>query len=242
MRIIAQKSNNQNTYNFFSSGLSNSYIDGISFNITYTKDNKVVIFNTPSLEPAITNTINTSTLGELQGYEISQLEEELKNLEHVSNKKDIYILLSLPNYGVLTDTNIEMVTMNMNSYVDEVKKIVDSYPNLTINLHSYNRNLVTIMKQRITNHPIGFAITGLDPTFIDVDYYVIAANVFKDSIIDTLLKRKKEVIIYVLTSYYMSYLYEHYLGEKSTPELQQSLQKISFMTDYPLIINKLFST
>lgn len=242
MRIIAQKNNNLNTYDFFYNALTKDYIDAINLSITYTKDNKIVIFNSPSAGVAITNTINTSTLGELQEYEIVLLEEVLRNLNENPIKKDLYISLTPSNPIILNDANIQEVTKQMNNYVDEVQKIISKYKNLTINLHSSSRNLVSILKQRITNYEIGFSISGNDFNFIDVDYYILISNTQNDAIINTLLNQNKKVIIYVYSDYYISYLYEHYLGEKSTPYLQEVLTKIAIMTNYPEIIHKVFET
>lgn len=240
MRIIAQKNNNLNTQDFFYNALTKDYIDGINLSITYTKDNKIVIFNSPSAGAAVTNTINTSTYGELQEYEIILLDEVLKNLNENPIKKDLYINITPSNPIILNDDNIQEVTKKMNNYVDEVKEIIEKYKNLTINLHSNSRNLVSILKQKITNYKIGFSITGNDFNFIDVDYYVLISNTQNDAVIDTLLNQNKEVIIYVYSDYYISYLYEHYLGEKSTPYLQKVFTKIGIMTNYPEIIYKVF--
>lgn len=242
MRIIAQKNNNLNTQDFFYNALTKDYIDGINLSITYTKDNKIIVFNSPSAGAAITNTINTSTFSELQEYEIILLDEVLKNLNVNPIKKDLYINLTPSNPIILNDSNIQEVTKQMNNYVEEVEKIINQYKNLTINLHSNSRNLVTILKQRITNYNIGFAITGNDFNFIDVDYYILVSNTQNDAIIDTLLNQNKKVIIYVYSDYYISYLYEHYLGDKSTPYLQEIFTKLAIMTNYPEIIYKVFET
>lgn len=240
MRIIAQKNNALNTSDFLSKSLSNDYIDGMSFNVTYTKDNKIVIFNSISISGAITNTINTSTLGELQGYEVILLDDVLRNLSKNPVKKDIYLNLAPLNTGIINDDNINEVTMMLNEYIDKIKEIIYNYKNLIINLHSINRNIVELLKQKLSNNKIGFTVTGNDLNFIDVDYYILIANTQNDAVIDMLLKNNKEVIIYVYSDYYISYLYDHYLGEKSTPYLQETFNKIAIMTNYPEIINKVF--
>ncbi len=240
MRIIAQKNNTLTASEFFRKSLEKDFIDAMSLNVTYTKDNKMVVYSAPTTGTAITNTINTSTLGQLQGYEVMLLGEALKMLEDASIKKDVYLNLAPYNPGILSDENIEEVTDQMNAYIDELKRVVEEYPSLTIYVHSVNRSLVTILKQKLAKYKIGFAVTGVDITFIDVDYYVLLATTQNDLIIDTLLKSNKEVIIYVYSDYYISYLYEHYLGEKSTPYLQEVFQKLSFMGDYPEIIYKVF--
>ena len=237
MRIIAQKTNSLTTSDFLKNSLGKDFIDAMSVSVTYTKDNKIVVYNAPTSDGAITNTINISTLGELQGYEIVLLEVMLKELNTSSKQKALYINLAPYNPGVLSDENIEYVSKRMNEYVSELKRVIQLYPKVTVHIHSINRNLISILKEKMPTNRIGFAVTGADITFVDVDYYVLLATVQNDLIIDTLLKNKKEVIIYVYSDYYISYLYDHYLGEKSTPYLQETFEKLGFMGNYGSIIN-----
>lgn len=240
MRIIAQKTNSLTTSDFLKNSLGKDFIDAMSVSVTYTKDNKIVVYNAPTSDGAITNTINISTLGELQGYEIVLLEVMLKELNTSPKQKALYINLAPYNPGVLSDENIEYVSKRMNEYVSELKRVIQLYPKVTVHIHSINRNLISILKEKMPTHRIGFAVTGADITFVDVDYYVLLATTQNDLIIDTLLKNKKEVIIYVYSDYYISYLYDHYLGEKSTPYLQETFEKLGFMGNYPEIIYKVF--
>ncbi len=240
MKIIAQKTNNLTTTDFLKNSLEKDYIDAMSLSVTYTKDNKIVVYNSPTSNGAITNTINMSTLGELQGYELVLLETMLKELNNAPKQKAIYINLAPYNPGILSDENIEFVSKKMNEYVDELKRVIELYPKTNVYIHSINRSLVTILKEKLKTHKIGFAVTGADITFVDVDYYVLLATPQNDLIIDTLLKNNKEVIIYVYSDYYVSYLYNHYLGEKSTPYLQETFEKLGFMGNYPEIIYKVF--
>lgn len=240
MKIIAQKNNTLTTSDFLKNSLSKDFVDAMSFNVTYTQDKKVVVYSAPTTGSAITNIINTSTLGQLQGYEIILLEEILQTLSNSPIKKDLYINLTPYNPGILSDENIQEVTDQMNDYIDELQKVIGQYKDLVIHIHSINRSFVTMLKQKLASYPIGFAITGADLTFVDVDYYVLLSSTQNDIIIDTLLKNKKEVILYIYSDYYISYLYEHYLGEKSTPYLQETFEKLGFMGNYPEIIYKVF--
>lgn len=242
MKNIAQKSSASNTDDFFYDILTKDYIHGICFNITYTEDNKLVVFNATSLGEGTINTIETSTLAQLQDYEIILLDDLLKRLNQQQTKKDIYINLYPLKTIALSDENIQQVTTRMNLYIDHVKEIVEKYPDLSIYLHCINRNLVTMLKQKIKNLKIGFVVYGDNLTFIDVDYYVVLMNTFDDTIIDELIKNKKEVILYISSDYYINYIYEHYLGEKSTPYLQETFQKIGIISNYPEIIHKVFYT
>ena len=97
------------------------------------------------------------------------------------------------------------------------------------------------MKQKIKTHPIGSVVFNRDADFIDVDYYVITMNAFDDAIIDLLLQNNKDVLLYVYSDYYISYIYDHYLGEKSTPYHQEIFAKIKIITNFPGIVNKVFN-
>lgn len=242
MKIIAQKNNNLNTSDFLSNSLSKDYIDGMSFNVTYTKDNKIIVFNTDSAKVAVTNTINNSTLEQLQEYEIILLDDLLKSLSKKTIKKDIYINLSPTNQGILSDENISEIAKKTNDYIDALKTVIDSYRNLNIKLHSVNRGLITNVKKKIPGFEVGFIFTGEDLNYIDVDYYVLISSTQNDAIIDILLKKQKKVILYISSDYYLSYFYEHYLGEKSTPYLQKVFAQLGILTNYPEVIYKVFSS
>ncbi len=241
MKIIAQKSDALNTNDFFYNSLTKDFVSAISFNVTLTKDEKIVIFNASSIGTAITNTINNTTFQDLQTYEIISLESVLKDLSNKTVKKDLYINLIPSNYELINDENAQEISNRMDNYINEMKRLIDLYKNLTIYLHSVNRSLIERIKNTMPETKVGFAVTGVDLNFIDVDYYVLISNVQNDTIIDMLLKMDKEIIIYILSNYYISYLYDHYLGEKSTPLLQQTLKRLAFMTNYPEIIHKVFN-
>lgn len=213
----------------------------MGLNVALTRDNKILTYNIAANSEATTNTIESSTLAELQNYELELLEDTLKSLNERNLQKDIYINIAPFRTGPLTEENIQISTERMNLYIDTIKEIINRYPNLKIHLHSINRSLVTILKEKIKNHRIGFVISNRDLNFIDVEYYVMTMNAFNDTIIDLLLKEKKEVILYVHSDYYISFIYEHYMGEKSTPYLQQTFNQLGILTNYPEIINKVFT-
>ena len=164
----------------------------------------------------------------------------MKDLSLKKIQKDIYINIAPFRTGPITNENIKEITERMNLYIDKIKEIIDKYPNLKIHLHSISRVLVTIIQQKIKNHRIGFVIHEQDLNFIDVDYYVMTMNAFNDTIIDLLLKENKEIILYIHSDYYISFVYNHYLSEKSTAHLQEVFQKINILTNYPEIIHKVF--
>ncbi len=240
MKNIAQKSSSTNMEDFLYSGVTKDYIDGICFNIAFTEDNRLVAFNASSLGEGTINTIETSTLSQLQNYEIILLDDLLQRIDQKQFTKEIYLNLYPLKSIVLTDENIEAVTKRMNDYVEMVKQTIEKFPNLLIYLHCVNRGIVTKLKEKITNNKIGFVIYGDDLNFIDVDYYVILMNAFSDAIIDLLHKRGKNVLLYLSSDYYINYTYEHYLGEKSTPYLQEEFQKIGIISNYPEVIHKVF--
>ena len=89
MKIIAQKSDTMNSEDFFHKALSTNYIDGINLNVALTKDNQIVVFNNTSVSDAIVNTIDNSTLSELNNYDIITLENNINKLKQENTNKDI---------------------------------------------------------------------------------------------------------------------------------------------------------
>ena len=241
MKIIAQQSNSLNTYDFRNNVIQKNYIDGMTLNVALTQDNKILIYNISANNDAIVNTIETSTLFELNNYELELLDDALKDLSKRKMSKNIYINLAPFRIGVLSDENIKEMSERMNLYIDKINEIITKYPNLKIHLHSINKSLITIMKQKIKNNPIGAVVYNRDADFIDVDYYVIMMSAFDDAIIDLLLREEKQVLLFIYSDYYISYVYEHYIGENSTPYLAQVFNKIKIITKFPEIINKVFN-
>lgn len=241
MKIIAQQTDALNTYDFWNNVIEKDYIYAMALNVALTQDNRILTYNITANDEAITNTIENSTLAQLQNYELELFEDTLKSLSERNLKKDIYVNIAPFRTGPLTEENIQATTERMNLYIDEIKRIIDSYPNLTVHLHSINRSLVTILKDKIKNHRIGFVISNRDLNFIDVDYYVMTMNAFNDTIIDLLLSENKEVILYVYSDYYVSFVYNHYMGPNSTPQLQRTFEQLKILTNYPEIINKVFT-
>lgn len=241
MKIIEKKSDISNSYDFFNQALNNNIVDGIGLNIAYTKDNQIVIFNTPLSNLAIINTIENSNIQQLENYEILRLDETLQFLETQNMKKDIYLNIIPFKTGIITSENINQITNRINQHINYLKEIVDNHPNLNINIHSIGRNFVTILQQKIPNRNIGFAVGGDDLTFIDVKYYVIPTDFINDNIINQLLNDNKEVLIYIASDYQLSYIYNHYLGKDSTPYLQEIFSKLNIITSYPDIANKVLT-
>ena len=233
MRIIAQQTDALNTYDFWNNVIDKDYIDSMALNIALTKDNRVVTYNVYTNIDANINTIENSNLDELGNYELELFEDTLISLSERNLKKDIYVNIAPFRTGQLTEENIQATSIRINLYVDKIKESIDKYPNLKIHLHTINRSIATVLKNKIKDHRIGFIITNRDLNFIDVDYYVMTMVAFNDTIIDLLLKEKKEVIIYVRSDYYISFLYDHYIGEKSTPHSQQVLKELGILTNYP---------
>ena len=217
MKIIAQKSDTMNSEDFFHKALSTNYIDGINLNVALTKDNQIVVFNNTSVSDAIVNTIDNSTLSELNNYDIITLENTLNKLNQENTTK-------------------------MNLYIDTLKTIIDNFTRLTIHVHSLNRNLVSMLKNKLKDNQVGFVIYTGDLNFIDVDYYVFTMNVYDEAIIDQLLRKKKKILIYIHSEYYLSVVYQGFLKEQENEVATKMIDKIAIISNYPEIIYKLFKT
>lgn len=242
MKIIAQKSDAMNSEEFFRKALSTNYIDGINLNVALTRDNQIVVFNNTSVSDAIVNTIDNSTLSELNNYDIITLEDTLNKLNQKNTTKDIYINVIPFKTGILTDENIQQTVTKMNLYIDTLKTIIDNFTRLTIHVHSINRNLVSMLKNKLKNNQVGFVIYTGDLNFIDVDYYVFTMNVYDEAIIDQLLRKNKNILIYIHSDYYLSVVYQGFLKEQENKVITKLVDKIAIISNYPEIIYKLFKT
>lgn len=241
MRIIAQQTDALNTYDFWDNVINKDYIDSMGLNVALTKDDRVVTYNIYTNIDANINTIENSNLEELGNYELELFEDTLRSLSARGLKKDIYVNIAPFRTGQLTEENVKAISRRINLYIDKIKESIDRYPDLKVHLHTINRSIATVLKDKIKDHRIGFVISNRDLNFIDVNYYVMTMNAFNDTIIDLLLRENKEVILYVRSDYYISFIYDHYVGEKSTPHLQQVFKKLKIMTNYPEVINRVFN-
>ena len=143
MKIIAQQNNSSNAHNFWLNVTQKDYIFGMSLNIALTKDNQVITYSFNDNNSAIINTIESSTLNQLNNYKIELFENTLKKLNQMNMRKDIYVNIAPFRVGILTDENILATTERINLYIDKIIETVNRYPNLTIHLHSINRNILS---------------------------------------------------------------------------------------------------
>ena len=58
--------------------------------------------------------------------------------------------------------------------------------------------------------------------------------------IEDLLKENKEVNLYISSDYYLSFVYNHYVGEKSTHYRKEIFKDLGIVTSYPNIIYQTF--
>lgn len=67
-------------------------------------------------------------------------------------------------------------------------------------------------------------------------------NVYDEAIIDQLLRKKKKILIYIHSEYYLSVVYQGFLKEQENEVATKMIDKIAIISNYPEIIYKLFKT
>ena len=103
MKIIAQQTNSLNTYDFRNNVIQKDYIDGMTLNVALTQDNKILIYNVSTNNDSIVNTIENSTLIELNNYKLELLDDALKDVSLRNMTKNIYISLAQFRIGILSE-------------------------------------------------------------------------------------------------------------------------------------------
>ena len=87
MRIIAFKDNLYNTQDFMKKVASQPFLEGISFNVTTTKDGTIVIFSPISTNESLLDNIQKVTFEEFKNRMFTTLEEPFFFVVFVFNKE-----------------------------------------------------------------------------------------------------------------------------------------------------------
>ena len=129
MKIIAHKSNLYNNKTFIETVNSLEGLTGVMLDVVMTKDKKVLVFSRVTTNKITINTIQNNNLSELTYYDILTLEDALTML---NNFKEKIIINLLPLNEAILIEDYEKVVSNNLSYTEEVKKVIDRFPNLIV--------------------------------------------------------------------------------------------------------------
>lgn len=240
MKIISHKNIKYDYYTFLNSTINNPIINGVAFDVLMTKDKKILIYTPTRDYLSVVDSIQSNTYENLKTTDIISLEEVLYQFIN-SNKKIIINLLPIIS-NTLTSNNLQDVTRLNEEYVMTVKKIIDKFPTLEFYLCSAYDSLVYQIKRLDNIHKIGFVITNLSTSYIDVDFYVFTVNVLDERIINQQLSLNKEVMIYILNCDDMNNIMMGIIQRSMNNTLnQKSLNEVYFINNYPELFWKLFN-
>ncbi len=240
MKIISHKNIKYDYYTFLNSTINNPIINGVAFDVLMTKDKKILIYTPTGDYLSVVDSIQSNTYENLKTTGIISLEQVLYQFVN-SNKKIIINLLPIIS-NTLTNDNLQDVNRLNEEYVMTVKKIIDKFPTLEFYLCSAYDSLVYQIKRLDSIHKIGFVITNLSTSYIDVDFYIFTVNVLDERIINQQLSLNKEVMIYILNCDDMNNIMMGIIQRSMNNTLNQmSLNEVYFINNYPELFWKLFN-
>lgn len=241
MKIIVQKTNFYLDKDFFDEVIGNPIVDGVSLNIVYNTEKKLLVYSYASMGSYTIQQFQSIPIDYLKESNILYLETALEEIKKKNPKLKIYLNLIPVNINVIDEESLKVINQMNQEYVSSLEKVLSDNPNLSISLHSISRSLLKLMQGKQLPSDIGAVIYAGDLTPIDVEYYVFPTYMIDDTIFEELIKDKKEIIIYVSDENDLAVITEKYNSPKSTAAAQQMLPKLTFMVNHPLLIEKIFS-
>ena len=192
MKIIAHKSNLYNNKTFIETVNNLEGLTGVMLDVVMTKDKKVLVFSPVTTNKITINTIQNNNLSELTYYDILTLEQALNMLNSFKGK---IIINLLPLNEALLIVDYQKVISNNLSYTEEVKKVIDRFPNLNIYVCSSSYNLLYQIIRMFTNRKKGVVLSEDSGSYIDVDFYIFIPSMLNEKIMAEQLSIGKEVMI-----------------------------------------------
>ncbi len=192
MMIIAHKSNLYNNKTFIESVNNLEGLTGVMLDIVMTKDKKVLVFSRVTTNKITINTIQNNNLNELTYYDILTLDDALIMLNNFKGK---IIINLLPLNEALLMEDYQTIVSNNLSYTEEVKKVIDKFPNLNIYVCSSSYNLLYQIIKIFTDRKKGVVLDENSGSYIEVDFYIFIPSMLNEKIMSEQLSLNKEVMI-----------------------------------------------
>lgn len=241
MKLIANKNIFQSTETYFSYIKNNlNLIDGASLEVVLTKDKIPLVITTyPSTDitSQVIKAIQNTNLEDITDYDILTLNDALQKLNNLP-------ILVLINFIPLPTTpyaqNIEIINKVNREQVEIIYNIIDKYPNLNIYLASLNHNIIFHIKERNKKNKTGVILTPYETNYIDVDFYIFSPEMLSLPILSQQISFNKEIMISSRSSEDMMNI-NNFFNKINNIDKQKILNYVFFISDYPLIINKLLS-
>ena len=168
---ISTKNTLVNTKGAISLSLNTNYIDGISLNVAYTKDEVFIIADRDSLMFTTQGSgyIENNTYNDLLHFNIGTkiLNARVVTLNEVL---DIY-----NNSNKILILNLDYQGLRTEEYTYQLLSLISNYPNIKIYLKSFDKTILSILNNSNTKAKIGIIIdnNNLNNINDNYDFYVI---------------------------------------------------------------------
>ena len=168
---ISTKNTLVNTKGAISLSLNTNYIDGISLNVAYTKDEVFIIADRDSLMFTTQGSgyIENNTYNDLLHFNIGTkiLNARVVTLNEVL---DIY-----NNSNKILILNLDYQGLRTEEYTYQLLSWISNYPNIKIYLKSFDKTILSILNNSNTKAKIGIIIdnNNLNNINDNYDFYVI---------------------------------------------------------------------
>ncbi len=186
---ISTKNTLINTKGAISLSLNTNYIYGISLNVAYTKDEVFIIADRNSLMFTTKGSgyIENNTYNDLLHFNVGTkvLNARVVTLNEVL---DIY-----NNSNKMLVLNLDYQGDRTEQYTYQLLSLISNYPNINIYLKSFDKEIISILKQSNTKARIGIIINdnNIDEFNNDYDFYVINSYLIdKNNIISKINNNK----------------------------------------------------
>lgn len=186
---ISTKNTLVNTKGAISLSINTSYISGISLNVAYTKDEVFIIADRDSLMFTTKGSgyIENNTYNDLLHFNVGT---KVLNARVVTLKEVLDIYSNTDKILVL---NLDYQGLRTKQYTYQLLSLISNYPNINIYLKSFNKEIISILKQSNTKARIGIIINdnNIDEFNSDYDFYVVNSYLIdKNNIISKINNNK----------------------------------------------------
>lgn len=241
MKLIANRNLLQSGEEFLKQFMNNvNYLEGILMEVTLTKDGIPVIivpYDSTTLSAQAIKNIQTTNFNNIKDYDLITLDNTLNSLRGLNNKIIInFVPISTTQYA----QNIQLINQINQQQVNVLYKVINKYPQLNIYLSSISHTIIRQIKATNPSNKIGVVLSPYETNYIDVDFYIFSPEMLSYPILKQQLEFNKETMISSRGCGEMMIIY-NFFNSLPQNEANELFNSISFISDYPLIIYKLFN-
>lgn len=239
MKIIAQKTDFYDNQEFFTEVIQYQSVNGISFNVLFNNEGKLLVYSyTPSSQYVI-DRLERLPFQHVNNPNIMTLEDALEQVRRNRNDLEVYLNLIPTEINIVDDESLKELSAMNTRYTATLKQVVDNFPELKISLHSISRPLALLFQRNITNRRVGIFVYSGDLTPTEVSYYVFPVYMINNIIFEELIRRGKEIVLFVADDSDMAVVVQTYNSPKTTARASSILPKLTFIVNQPIVMEKL---